>query len=170
MCVSTGKAGRPIEKSSTIAAVLGPTPLNFISQARASSKRHILEKIQFERAAFAGDLPQDLLDAWSLLVGQTGGTDGGNHPFRFGIPDCLPGWKTLAEGRESPVTVGIIGILGEDSRDKLIHWRHGIAPGRLPVVIQQAMVHFASQLGHIPSVSGLINNFDRPVYHFSIFG
>jgi hypothetical protein len=82
--------------------------LNFIFE------RQILKEIQVERTAFGSYLLQNVLDAWSFLVGQSGHANGRDDRVWVCIANRLPGWKMLSERFKSPIAVDIVGILGKD--------------------------------------------------------
>ena len=137
----------PWRESRTIAAVLGPTPLNFISQARASSNGNSFRNSRSSEPRSAVISRQHLLNARSLLVGEVGAPDGSHHRNRIRLADRLPGLEVLAKRLEGPVAVGIVGILREDGGDEFIHWRQRVSPNRLSIKIQQPAMDFDGKQG-----------------------
>ena len=129
--VSTGRAGRPKEKSRTQAAVLGPTPGSSVSHDLASA----MGMSSSREASQSGprrvaELGEQGLHAWGLGSGQSAGSDGVfqflDRGFKHGVPVRI----ALEEVLEGAAGVGVGSVLRQQGEDEFSDRIVGRPPGR----------------------------------------
>jgi len=117
-----------------------PNPFEFHQPVKGFLIGIGFEKIQTEFAALGGDFSQHLLDARPFLVCQPRRANGVLHVGEGGIAHSFPGGESGLEGLEGFIAVIVVGILREDGRDQFVQWGKRVAPGRVAVEIEQALV------------------------------
>jgi hypothetical protein len=95
--------------------------------------RQLFQKVQLDAAALPADVPQRLLDARRLLLGQAGRVNGARNLRDRRIPHLFPRWKPAPQFGERARGLNVGRGLAEHGRDELTD---GVAPFALRLAVE----------------------------------
>ena len=104
-------------------------------------RRNLPQELELDPTAFLGDSLQGSLDARTFLIGNPRDADRVNYLFRRSVTHLFPGWKSFTKAVKTTIAIDVVGVLGQNGGNQLIHRGERIAPGRLTVSLQQPFVN-----------------------------